>query len=100
MPRAHDEAARRLVAPGAMAHSGLAPRRLGRHAGGRLALAAAVRMVSRVHDHAAHLGPLAHVAGTACLADALVLVVEVAYLADRCHAAQVDATNLTRWQPD
>ena len=77
-----------------MAHGGLAPRRLGWHAGGRLALTAAVRMVSRVHDDAAHLGPLAHVPGTTCLADALVLMVQVAYLADGGHAAHVDATNL------
>ena len=50
-----------LLRAGAVAHGGLAPRGLGRHAGGRLALATAVRMVARVHHHAAHLGPPAHV---------------------------------------
>ena len=55
---------------------------------GRLALAAAVRMVARVHDHAADFGPLAHVPGAAGLAQVLVLVVEVADLADRGHAAR------------
>ena len=55
---------------------------------GRLALATTVRMVARVHDHAAHLGPPAHVPGAAGLADVLVLVVEVADLADGGHAAR------------
>ena len=89
-----------LLRAGAMAHGGLAPRGLGRHAGGRLALAAAVRMVARVHDHAAHLGPAAHVASAAGLAEALVLVVEVADLADRGHAAHVDAADLAGGQAD
>src|SRR5262249_58310216 len=57
--RADDQASGRLRAPGAVAHRGLAPRRLGWHAGRRLALAAAVRMVARVHDDPADLGPLA-----------------------------------------
>ena len=98
--RADDQPPGRLGAPGAVAHRGLAPRRLRRHPGRGLALAAAVRMVTWVHDDAADLRPLAHVAGAAGLAEVLVLVVEVADLADRGHAADADPPDLARRQPD
>src|SRR6478735_12502079 len=77
VPGAHDEAPGGLVASGAMAHRGLAPWCLGRHAGGRLALATTMRMVTRVHHHTAHLRSLAHVTGATGLADALVLMVQI-----------------------
>ena len=51
-------------------------------------------MVARVHDHAPDLGPLAHVAGPAGLAQVLVLVVQVADLADRGHALDADPADL------
>ena len=51
-------------------------------------------------DHAAHLGPAAHVPRATGLAEALVLVVEVADLADRGHAAHVDPADLARGQSD
>src|SRR5438445_8918854 len=57
-------------------------------------------MVARVHHHAAHLGPAAHVAAAAGLADLLVLVVEVADLADGRHARGADATDFAGGQPD
>ena len=57
-------------------------------------------MVARVHDDAADLRPLAHVAGAAGLAEVLVLVVEVADLADRGHAPDADPADLARRQPD
>src|SRR5688572_29153084 len=82
-----------------MAHGGLPPGCLGRHTGGGLALAAAVRMVPRVHDHTPDLGPPAHVSHAAGLAHALVLVVEVAHLAHGRHASDIDAPDLARWQP-
>ena len=87
-------------APRAVAHGGLAPRRLRRHARRGLALAAAVRMVTRVHDDAPDLRPLAHVAGAAGLAEVLVLVIEVADLADGGHAADADPADLARRQAD
>src|SRR5918998_4036150 len=93
-PRTDDEPSGRLRAPGAVAHRGLAPRRLGRHPRRGLALAAAVRMVARVHDDAPDLGPATHVPGAAGLAEVLVLVVEVAHLADCGHAAERDPTHL------
>src|SRR5215213_3276424 len=89
-PRADDQPSGRLRPPGAVAHGRLAPRRLGRHSGRGLALASAVRMVSRVHDDASDLRALAHVPGAAGLAEVLVLVVEVADLADGRDAADRD----------
>src|SRR5687768_16681551 len=91
MPRADDQASGRLGPPGAVAHRGLAPRGLGRHPGRGLALATAVRMVTRIHDDPADLRALAHVPGAAGLAKVLVLVIEVAHLADRGHARHRDA---------
>src|SRR5512146_506238 len=67
-PRSDDQAARGLGATGPIAHRRLAPRRLGRHPRRRLAFASAVRMVSRVHHHAADLGPLAQMPSPARLA--------------------------------
>src|SRR6188508_277269 len=96
MPRSDDESSGRLRPPGAIAHGGLAPRGLGRHPGRGLALTTAVRMVTRVHHDASDFGPLAHVPGAAGLAEVLVLVVEVADLADGRHAAERDATHLAR----
>src|SRR5512141_1382274 len=61
--RADDQASGRLGPAGPIAHRRLAPRRLGRHPRRGLALATAVRMVTRVHDDAPDLGPLAHVPG-------------------------------------
>src|SRR5450759_4788829 len=95
MTRADDESARGLLAKTcSIAHGGLTPRRLGRHSGRRLALTTAVRMVSRVHDHAADFGPLAHVPCTSSLAQVLVLVLEIRDLANCGHAAEGDPPNL------
>src|SRR5215210_3508154 len=99
-PRADDQPSGRLRPPGAVAHGRLAPRGLGRHPRRGLALAAAVRMVSRVHDDASDLRALAHVAGAAGLAEVLVLVVEVTDLADRRDAPDGDAAHLAGRQPD
>lgn len=68
---------------GLEAHGGLAP---GSHGVGmtprRAALAAAVRMVTGVHDRTADGGTPAHMTLTASFADVHVLVVQVADLAD------------------
>ena len=72
----------------------------GRHPGGRLALAAAVGMVARVHHDAAHLGSLAKVSGPPGLAQVLVLVVQVGDLADGGHAPDADPADLAGGQPD
>src|SRR3954468_24063245 len=100
MPRPDDEASGQFVDAGAVAHGRLAPRRLGRHARRALALTTAVRMVARVHDDAADFRPTAHVARPAGLAEVLILVIEVADLADRGHALDAHAPDLARGQAD
>jgi hypothetical protein len=59
-----------------------------------------VRVVPRRHRDTPDLRTLAHVAGAPGLAEALVLVVEVADLADRRDAAQRHAAHLARREPD
>ena len=66
----------------------------------RLAFAAAVRVVVRVHDGAADRRADAHVAGTAGLADVDVLMVDVADLADDCDAIRADETDFAGRQTD
>src|SRR4029079_5576133 len=99
MAGSDDQPSGRLGATGPIAHRRLAPRRLGRHPRGGLALPAAARMVTRVHDRARDLRALAQVAGPAGLAEVLVLVVEVADLADRGHAPDRDAPHLAGRHP-
>src|SRR6476620_6603510 len=99
MPRTDDETPGRLGPSGAVAHGRLAPRGLRRHPGRGFAFATTMRMVARVHDDTSDLGPLAHVPGTAGLAEVLVLVVEVADLADGGHAAERHAPHLARREP-
>src|SRR6476620_7539178 len=100
MPRTDDETPGRLGPSGAVAHGRLAPRGLRRHPGRGFAFATTMRMVTRVHDDTSDFGPLAHVPGAAGLAEVLVLVVEVADLADGGHALHRDAPHLARRQPD
>src|SRR3954467_2636271 len=100
MPAADDQATRRLPAPRPVSHRGLAPRRLRGHARRGLALAAAVRAVPRGHRDAPDRRTLPHVARAPGLAEALVLMVEVAVLADRRDAAERHAAHLARRQPD
>src|SRR6266850_3629627 len=64
-----------------------------------LALAAAHRVVDRVHDRAAHRRPEALPAHAAGLADRHVLVIEVADLPDGGHAVERDQPYLARGQP-
>ena len=56
----------------------------------RLAFAAAVRVVIRVHDRTADRRADAHVAGTAGLADVHVLMVDIADLTDYCNAVRAN----------
>src|ERR1035437_7525964 len=62
----------------------------------RLALAAAVRMVDRVHRRAAHGGALALPAVAAGLAPVDVLVIDVADLSDGGAAGERHAAHLAR----
>ena len=55
-----------------------------------LALAAAQRMVDRIHRDAAHMRPLAEPAVAAGFADRDVLVIDVAHLPDRRDAVEMN----------
>src|SRR5205085_11560181 len=60
----------------------------------RFALAAAHRMIDRVHDHAADMRTASLPAGASGLATRDIHVIDVADLADRGEAAVVDSANL------
>ena len=96
---ADDESVRPLVVAGLEALGLPAPRRGRVAAAGGLALAAAHRVVDRVHRDAAVVRPPAQPAVAAGLADRDVLVLEVADLADRRVALDVDLAHLARGQP-
>src|SRR5919108_3556739 len=89
-----------LVAPRTVAERRLAPRGLRTPAGTRAALAASVRMVERVHRRATYGRALSAPAALARLADVLVLVLDVADLANRGVARDRDPSHLTGWHPD
>src|SRR5690349_11260998 len=61
-----------------------------------LALAAAERVVDRVHRDAAHVRTLAEPAAAPRLADRHVLVIEIAHLPDGRVALEVDLADLAR----
>src|SRR5690606_2828623 len=67
---------------------------------GRLALTTTVRVVDRVHGHAADRGALALPPHPAGLAPADVRLLGVADLTDRRTAAQVDVADLPRGHPE
>src|SRR6185312_4531020 len=83
---ADDVAIRRLVVPCLIALGALAPRRNRMTTTGGTAFSAAMRMVDRVHRHAADYRALAEPAIAAGLADRNVLIVRVRDSADRRHA--------------
>src|SRR6185437_11070066 len=82
-----DVLVRGLVGAGLVALGGLAPRGHRVTTAGGLALAAAVRVIDRIHGDAAHVRPAAHVADAPGLAEHLVHVIRVRHRADRGHAA-------------
>src|SRR5437588_10097540 len=101
LPAADDQAVGSFLRlPRAVAERRLAPGRLRVPAGARLALATAMRVVGGIHRRAAHRGPLAQPARAAGLASRLVLVLQVADLAERRAAGDVDAPELARGHPD
>src|SRR4030095_14120149 len=63
-----------------------------------LPFTAAQRVIDRVHGHAADVRTTSQPAAAARLADRDVLVIEIADLADRRDALEIDATHFTRRQ--
>src|SRR5260370_6797893 len=100
LPPPHDHPVGLLVVTGAVPEGGLAPGRLGVAAGTTATLAAAVGMVEGVHAHPPDRGTEATPAHLAGLAPVLILVVDVADLADGGHAAHVDTAHLPAGHAD
>src|SRR5256714_4848167 len=98
-PLGHEPSGARVVAR-LEPHGRLAPRGLRLAADGRLRLAAAMRVVARRHHDAANRRAPAHVTLVPGAADLLVLMLDVADLADRRAAANVDDANATGGQAD
>src|SRR5712692_8095867 len=98
-PVADDHHLRPLVATGLESFGLNAPRRNRRLPRRRAAFAAAVRMVDRVHRHAAHRRANAPPALASCLADRLEVVLGIAGLADGGAAVDVHLADLARAQP-
>src|SRR3954465_9357484 len=95
-----NESVSRLVRTGFLALGGEAPRRHRMTTAGGAAFAATVRMVDRVHGHAAVVRHAALPALAASLADRDVHVVGVGHRADRRHAVAVDEALFGRVQTD
>src|ERR1700730_11290283 len=95
-PVADDHHLRPLVAPGLEALGLHAPGRYGGLPGRGAAFAAAVRVVDRVHRHAAHRRADAAPTPAPGLADGLQVVLEIAGLADGRSAVNVNFADLAR----
>src|SRR5690242_4000777 len=93
---AHDEFIGALVVASLVAARRLAPRRHRMTTARGLAFAAAMRMIHRVHRHAAHFRAATEPARAARFAETDVGVFDIADLADGRVALNVDAANLTR----
>src|SRR5512132_1038970 len=96
MARAQDELVGRLVGPRLLALGRLAPGRNRVTATRGAAFAAAMRMIDRVHGHAAIVRTLAAPHRAACLAVVDVAVVGVRHRADGRHAGAVHDALLAR----
>src|ERR1700678_952337 len=91
--RTDDKPVRALVFAGFRALGALAPRRHRMAAARGAAFAAAVRMIHRVHRHAAYAGTDAFPARAAGFADHFVLVVGIGYSTDGRHAFAANDTH-------
>src|SRR5271165_3235359 len=92
----HDELVRPLVIAGLEATRRLTPRRDGMAPTGSLALAATVRVVDRVHGHAAIVRTATQPAAAAGFAERHIFVLHVSDLADRGHALDQHFAGFTR----
>src|SRR5688572_12061610 len=89
-----------LVVPRLVTSRRLAPRRNRVAAAGGLAFTAAMRMIHRVHGHAANRGTLAQPARAAGLADPYIFMIRIAYLPDGGHARRGRAPHFAGRQLD
>src|SRR6185295_12584044 len=97
-PSAHDEPIRALVVPSLVPACRLSPRRYRVPAAGCFTLAAAVRMINRIHRDAAHLWPAPLPSRASGLAQRNIAVLDVTDLSDRRVAIYVDPPDLAARQ--
>src|SRR6204780_4551571 len=64
------------------------------------ALTTAVRMIDRVHRHAAHRGPLAVPSRAACFPVGHIFVIQISKLADCSLALNAELPDLSRREPE
>src|SRR6266516_5785413 len=93
-----NEAIGPLVVTRLVTKRGLAPGRLRLASDWRSSLTTTMRMVARVHHRSTNGRATTHVTRTPGLTDALILMVNIAYLPDGRHAEDVHVTLLTRRQ--
>src|SRR5260370_1905240 len=94
----HDELIRTLIPARPVTQSRLAPRRLRLTTDGRTPLSTDMWMVTWIHSRSSNRWTSPHMSRTSSLPDALVLVIYIAYLSNRCHAEDMHPALLTRWQ--
>src|SRR5882762_7115219 len=95
-PISHDHLLRTLVPARLVAPRRLSPGRYRIAAARGLALAAAVRMVDRIHRHAAHVRPDSAPARAPGFTQRNIFMLDVAYLAHRRPALNRNASHFTR----
>src|SRR5262245_4750833 len=93
----HNELVSSFVITRLVAEGGLSPRRH-RVISLDSAFAAAMRMIDRVHDHAANRRADAHVTRSACFSDRHVFVIQISNLSDSRDAIDVNEPDFTGWQ--
>src|SRR5574341_1096371 len=96
LPAPHDEPVTQLTCACLHTLGDLSPWRAGMAPAGRLALAAAHRVVHRIHRHAAHASEAAQPAPATGFPVGDVLVVEIADLSDDRAAVYVELPHLAR----
>src|SRR5579862_840057 len=97
LPR-HDPFVGALIVAGFEAARGLTPRRHRMTTAAGFALAAAVRVIDRIHRYAAVMRHLTHPAFTSRLTQAHVFVLDVTHLAHGCNAFDQHLAHLARWK--
>src|SRR5437868_6261721 len=92
----HNELVRPFVVARLVTQRGHAPRRhrvIALHA----AFTAAVRMIDRIHDDAAHRWPDTFMTRAACLADSYIFVIEITNLPDCGEAIDIYQPHFAGW---
>src|SRR5260370_7074647 len=93
-----DELTPPLIPRSPVTQSRLAPGRLRLTTDGRTPLSTAMWMVTWIHSRSSNRWTSPHMSRTSTLPDALVLVIYLAYLSNRCHPEDIHPPLLTPCQ--